>query len=134
MDTNPVFSGYAESIEPIKITSEHNGRSRQTPSLDARDMVAEVEYLNACTGLSKTPEEQAALLTKMGLTVKPSSKSGFLDVAVPITRADILHQADIMEDFAIGKSNSTLGVSRTLTLQRAISTNCLGRTPTSRLP
>jgi phenylalanyl-tRNA synthetase beta chain len=64
-------------------------------------MVAEVEYLNSVTGLSKSPTEQSKLLSKMGYTVKPSVNSGLLDVSVPITRADVLHQADIMEDFAV---------------------------------
>lgn len=88
-------------IEPIQITSEHNGRTRQTPSLDPRKMSAEVDYLNSVTGLSKSPAEQAKLLSKMGYTVKPSSDAGLLDVSVPITRADVLHQADVMEDFAV---------------------------------
>jgi phenylalanyl-tRNA synthetase beta chain len=54
------------------------------------------------TGLDLAPEEISKLLSKMGHDVSPStSDKNILDVSVPITRADILHQADIMEDYAI---------------------------------
>ncbi|KAF2001817.1 phenylalanyl-tRNA synthetase [Amniculicola lignicola CBS 123094] len=97
-----MFSGYTESIEPLKIVSPHNNESREAPDLTPRLMQVEVDYLNQVTGLNYTPEEQSKLLERMGHTVTPSkSDSKLLDVSVPINRADILHQADIMEDFAI---------------------------------
>jgi phenylalanyl-tRNA synthetase beta chain len=65
-------------------------------------MQAEVDYLNQVTGLDKSPEEISKLLSRMGHDVSPSqSDKNILDVSVPITRADVLHQADIMEDYAI---------------------------------
>ena len=97
-----MFAGYAESIEPIKIISPHNGESRESPDLSPREMQAEVDYLNQVTGLNLSPEEISKLLSRMGYEVTPSkSDSNTLDVSVPITRADVLHQADIMEDYAI---------------------------------
>jgi phenylalanyl-tRNA synthetase beta chain len=49
-----------------------------------------------------SPKEISQLLTKMSYTAKPSEKSDdLIEVQVPPTRADILHQADIMEDVAI---------------------------------
>ena len=43
------------------------------------------------------------MLSKMCYTAKPSeTDSDKIDVDIPITRADVLHQADIMEDVAIG--------------------------------
>ncbi|KAL5113926.1 phenylalanine--tRNA ligase subunit beta [Pleosporales sp. CAS-2024a] len=97
-----MFAGYAESIEPLKIISPHNNESRETPDLAPREVQAEVDYLNEVTGLSLKPEEISKLLSRMGHDVKPSSSDpNILDVSVPITRADILHQADIMEDYAI---------------------------------
>lgn len=97
-----MFAGYAESIEPIKIVSPHNNESRESPDLTPREMQAEVDYLNQVTGLDKSPTEIAELLSQMGHVVTPSqSDKNVLDVSVPITRADILHQADIMEDYAI---------------------------------
>ncbi|EOA90254.1 phenylalanine--tRNA ligase subunit beta [Exserohilum turcicum] len=97
-----MFAGYAESIEAIKINSPHNGESRESPDLSPREMQAEVDYLNQVTGLDLSPEEICKLLSRMGHDVSPSkSDKNMLDVSVPITRADILHQADIMEDYAI---------------------------------
>jgi len=43
------------------------------------------------------------MLDKMAYTAKPSSSDpNLLDIDVPVTRADVLHQCDIMEDVAIG--------------------------------
>ncbi|KZM24790.1 Phenylalanine--tRNA ligase [Ascochyta rabiei] len=97
-----MFAGYAESIEPIKIISPHNNESRESPDLSPREWKAEVDYLNNVTGLDLSPEEISKLLSKMGHDVSPSkTDKNILDVSVPITRADILHQADIMEDYSI---------------------------------
>ncbi|KAF2125911.1 phenylalanyl-tRNA synthetase beta chain [Dothidotthia symphoricarpi CBS 119687] len=97
-----MFAGYAESVEAIKIISPHNNESRESPDLSPRVMQAEVDYLNQVTGLDLSPEEISKLLARMGHDVSPSkSDKNILDVSVPITRADILHQADIMEDYAI---------------------------------
>jgi phenylalanyl-tRNA synthetase beta chain len=95
-----MFVGYAESVEPIKIVSPHNNESRESPDLAPRKMQAEVDYLNQVTGLNMSPEEISKFLERMGYTVTKAD-SKILDVSVPINRADILHQADIMEDFAI---------------------------------
>ncbi|KAH7135617.1 hypothetical protein B0J11DRAFT_564932 [Dendryphion nanum] len=97
-----MFGGYAQSVEAIKIISPHNNESREAPDLSPREMQAEVDYLQNVTGLKLSPDEIAKLLERMGYTVTPSkSDSNLLDVSLPITRADVLHQADIMEDLAI---------------------------------
>lgn len=97
-----MFAGYAESIEALNIISPHNGESRQAPDLSPQERQAEVSYLNQVTGLNLSPEEISKLLSRMGLDASPSkTDSNILDVSVPVTRADVLHQADIMEDFAI---------------------------------
>jgi phenylalanyl-tRNA synthetase beta chain len=100
-----MFSQYCAepfTIEPVKIISEHNGETRQTPDLNPRTAEAEVDYINNCCGLNETPEEICSLLTKMCYTAKPSSKNkNILEVSIPPTRADVLHQCDIMEDVAI---------------------------------
>ncbi|KAF1958307.1 phenylalanyl-tRNA synthetase beta chain [Byssothecium circinans] len=97
-----MFAGYAESIEPLKIISPHNNESRESPDLAPREMQVEIDYLNQVTGLDLSPDQIAKLLAKMGYNVRPSQgDSNLLDVSVPITRADVLHQADIMEDYAI---------------------------------
>ncbi|KAF2798097.1 phenylalanyl-tRNA synthetase beta chain [Melanomma pulvis-pyrius CBS 109.77] len=97
-----MFGGYAESIEPLRVISPHNNESRDTPDLSPREMQAEVDYINQVTGLALSPAEISSLLERMGHTVTGSNTdSNLLDVSVPISRADVLHQADIMEDVAI---------------------------------
>jgi phenylalanyl-tRNA synthetase beta chain len=103
-----MFSGYCEepfSIEPVKIVSEHNGETRITPNLKPRLAQAEVDYIQSCCGLDDkeaSAEKICTLLRKMCYEAKPSSKdANIVDVYVPPTRADVLHQCDIMEDVAI---------------------------------
>lgn len=100
-----MFSQYTSekfTVEPIQIISEHNGQSRQVPDLTPRSTQAEVDYINACCGLSLSAQDICNLLTRMSYTARPSkSDPNLVDVDVPPTRADVLHQADIMEDVCI---------------------------------
>ncbi|KAJ9499284.1 phenylalanine--tRNA ligase subunit beta [Exophiala xenobiotica] len=100
-----MFSQYTSdqfTVEPIQIISEHNGESRQVPTLTPRATQAEVDYINGCSGLSLSAQDVCTLLTRMSYTARPSkSDPNLIDVDVPITRADVLHQADIMEDVCI---------------------------------
>jgi phenylalanyl-tRNA synthetase beta chain len=100
-----MFSMYSDepfTVEPVNIVSDHNNETRQTPDLTPRETVASVSYLNACTGLDLSAQEQCKLLTRMGHKATPSKTDpDTLDISVPVTRADILHQADIMEDYAV---------------------------------
>ncbi|KAI9369970.1 hypothetical protein BJX61DRAFT_120209 [Aspergillus egyptiacus] len=100
-----MFSQYTSepfTIEPVKIVSDHNGETRITPDIAPRTTQAEVSYLNQCCGLDLSVEEICKLLTKMAYEATPSTTSpDLIDVHIPPTRADILHQADIMEDVAI---------------------------------
>lgn len=89
-------------IEPVQIVSEHNGESRVTPDLSPRTTEAEISYINQCCDLNLSAEEISRLLGKMAYTARPSKKSSnIIEVDVPPTRADVLHQVDIMEDVAI---------------------------------
>lgn len=101
-----MFSQYCAepfTIEPVQIISEHNGETRITPDLSYRHFEAEVDYINNCCGLSETPERICELLAKMCYKATPSTKdANILDVSIPQTRADVLHQCDIMEDVAVG--------------------------------
>lgn len=90
------------TVEPVRIVSDHNGLSRLTPTLEPRRTHAEVDYLNSCTGLDESAESLCRLLTKMSYHSRPSeSDPNILEIAVPPTRADILHQCDIVEDLAV---------------------------------
>lgn len=89
------------AVEPVKIHSPHNGRSREEPNLTPRSTQVEVSYVNSSCGLSLHPIDICTRLKRMGYKVAPSKEPDLLDVHIPPTRADVLHQADIMEDVAI---------------------------------
>ncbi|CAK7240151.1 MAG: phenylalanine--tRNA ligase subunit beta [Sporothrix thermara] len=99
-----MFSGYCAepfTVEPVRIVSEHNGATRVTPSLTTRNVDVEVDYINQCCGLEESPESLCKLLKKVTFEATPSEDGKVLHVAVPPTRADILHPCDIMEDAAV---------------------------------
>lgn len=96
------YTGEKFTVEPIKVISEHNSETRVVPDLTPRSTQAEVSYINACCGMNFSPQEICTLLTRMAFVARPSkSNPGLIDVEIPPTRADILHQADLMEDVCI---------------------------------
>lgn len=97
------------SIEPVKIVSDHNNETRITPDLKPRNAQAEVSYINECCGLNLSPAEICTYLKKMAYIAKPSpSNPDIIDIEIPPTRADVLHQCDIMEDVAIAYGFNSL--------------------------
>lgn len=105
-----MFSGHCKKpfvIEPVQINSSHNKQDRVSPNVTPRPFKAEVPYINSCLGLDYSGEEISKLLKKMSLQAKPADDKT-LDVKIPITRSDILHQCDIMEDAAIGYGYNSL--------------------------
>lgn len=89
-------------IEPIQIVSEHNGETRVVPDISPRTTQAEISFINQCCGLNLSATEISDLLKKMSYDARPSANNpDLVDVDIPPTRADVLHQADIMEDVAI---------------------------------
>lgn len=92
---------FYSSIEPVEIVSEHNNESRIVPEISPRTTQAEVSFINQCCGLNLSATEIGDLLRKMAYDARPSTNPDLIDVHVPPTRADVLHQADIMEDAAI---------------------------------
>jgi phenylalanyl-tRNA synthetase beta chain len=87
------------SVEQVKVV--YADRVEVTPDLSDRDMTASVKYINACVGIQQTGQELANLVEKMSLKATLSKDGTELLVKVPPTRADVLHQCDIMEDAAI---------------------------------
>lgn len=100
-----MFSQYTSkpfTVEPIQIKSPHNNQTRQAPDLTPRSTTASLSYINACCGLTLSAQTVCDLLKRMCYRAEPSSEDpDILDIDIPPTRADILHQADIMEDLAI---------------------------------
>ncbi|KAH6915327.1 phenylalanyl-tRNA synthetase subunit beta [Coprinopsis sp. MPI-PUGE-AT-0042] len=99
-----MFSEYCEepyTIEPCKVILP-NGEAKITPDLSGKDMVAHASYVNSCTGLGLSTQEVATLLTRMSLeTTLETQDADVINVHLPPTRPDILHECDIMEDAAI---------------------------------
>ncbi|CCH62282.1 hypothetical protein TBLA_0G03460 [Henningerozyma blattae CBS 6284] len=120
-----MFSRYCAdpfTIEPVEIVSEHNGESRMLPDLTERKMQVSIPYINSCLGLEQTAEEISASLKKMSLhSVQSKEDKNMLDVSIPITRPDILHPCDIMEDAAVGYGYNNLPKSEKMSNANFIS-------------
>lgn len=72
------------------------------PSLAPRKTTARVSYINTCTGLSLDADKVVHLLKRMGHAAAPAADSpDVIDVEVPCTRPDVLHECDLMEDVAV---------------------------------
>ncbi|WFD18508.1 phenylalanine--tRNA ligase [Malassezia caprae] len=98
-----MFSEYCAepfTVEPVRVVYP-DGREVITPKLDARATKLQVSYVNRCTGLKHTAEQMAELLGRMGHGATATQDSDVLDVLVPPTRPDILHECDLMEDVAV---------------------------------
>jgi phenylalanyl-tRNA synthetase beta chain len=99
-----MFSEYCKvpfEIEPVRIVMP-DGTSHISPPIAPRQTTASSSYINAATGLDLTRERMSEMLNKMSLASQPSAADEeILDVEVPCTRPDILHECDIMEDLAI---------------------------------
>eukprot|EP01059_Diplonema_ambulator_P023481 TRINITY_DN3899_c0_g1_i1.p2 TRINITY_DN3899_c0_g1~~TRINITY_DN3899_c0_g1_i1.p2 ORF type:complete len:612 (+),score=226.44 TRINITY_DN3899_c0_g1_i1:2241-4076(+) len=103
------FSEYTSTpfkIEPVTVNYPEKldwlpDKSIVTPKLDTKQFIVKVDYINKSIGINITPEEICELLRKMLHTATISEDKQSVVVEVPITRADILHDADIMEDVAI---------------------------------
>ncbi|KAK9460488.1 uncharacterized protein V1516DRAFT_639069 [Lipomyces oligophaga] len=106
--TNQLVAMFAEyctepfTVEAVEIISPHNGESRISPDLSTRSMTAEVDYINGCCGFEQSAEQLCALLDRMSITATIDKvDKNILNVVIPCTRPDILHQCDIMEDAGI---------------------------------
>ncbi|MCJ1412670.1 phenylalanine--tRNA ligase subunit beta [Ptychographa xylographoides] len=128
-----MFSQYTEepfTVEPIEVISEHNMESRQVPDLTPRETQVDVSYINDCCGLSLSAEEICKLLKRMSYFASPSSASkDVVDISIPPTRADVLHQCDIMEDVAIAYGFNNLPKyfpSKSGTIAQPLMVNKLG--------
>lgn len=100
-----MFSRYCETpftIEPVEIISEHNNETRICPNLEMRELQVEAEYINSVLALELSRKEICDYLLKMSLFATPNSENEkLIDVKIPITRSDVLHACDVMEDCAI---------------------------------
>lgn len=86
-------------MEPVKIIHS-DGHSLVTPDLSPRVASCRLSYINRCTGLTLTAQRCVELLERMGHSAHIESED-VLQVSIPATRPDVLHECDLMEDVAV---------------------------------
>uniref|UniRef100_F1KZG8 Phenylalanine--tRNA ligase beta subunit n=1 Tax=Ascaris suum TaxID=6253 RepID=F1KZG8_ASCSU len=98
-----LFSQYCEkpfTVEPVDVQNA-DGTVVQYPELKYRHEKVSVDNINRNIGLNLMATEMAALLSRMSLSSFACSDGKTLEVVIPPTRHDILHECDIAEDVAI---------------------------------
>lgn len=100
------FSEYCEgdrkfTVEQVEIVDEaHPEHSGKSPVFEENEFDVELRYLNALLGLDLDIERTKALAHKCGFTYKSQTESSFR-VSVPVTRYDIMHPCDVVEDIGV---------------------------------
>ncbi|KAJ3268353.1 hypothetical protein HDV01_003092 [Terramyces sp. JEL0728] len=98
-----MYSTYAKdkfTVEPVEVVYP-DGKKYVYPDVAPRQMSAKVDYINSCIGIKAAPEELATYISRMSLDAKVSADKKEIVCDIPITRSDILHACDIMEDAAV---------------------------------
>jgi phenylalanyl-tRNA synthetase beta chain len=119
-----MFSQYTSNpftIEQVEVNDEAHGRVVRTPDLSETKFETSVEYIRSLTSAPLDGPTIVQLLAKMSLkaSVDPNDANK-LQVLVPATRPDILHECDIAEDVAIAYGYNALvkTVPNTFTIGR----------------
>ena len=113
-----MFSVYCKepfTVEEVKVVTKKNNDEKIYPDLKPRVFKADVDYLRTISGIHDiVPEEILKHLKKMELDGKILNEKE-IEVTIPITRSDILHQCDIAEDLAIsyGYNNISKKITQT---------------------
>eukprot|EP01094_Clydonella_sp_ATCC50884_P013765 TRINITY_DN2404_c0_g1_i4.p1 TRINITY_DN2404_c0_g1~~TRINITY_DN2404_c0_g1_i4.p1 ORF type:complete len:339 (+),score=119.13 TRINITY_DN2404_c0_g1_i4:239-1255(+) len=114
-----MFSRYCSTpftTEQVNVNTS-SGEKIVTPDLSTFQSTATVSYVNDVLELKLSPDEIMALLRKMMLhPAKLQEDGNTICVDVPITRSDILHACDIMEDVAIAYGYNNLNIVTPKTL------------------
>jgi len=125
-----MFSQYCEkkfTVEPVQVEYP-NGDVISYPELAYREVSVDTKNINTKIGLNLNPKEMVDLLEKMSLECKVDQKDNSkLNVTIPPTRHDILHECDIAEDvgLAYGYNNIKLKVPEAHTVAQQFPLNKL---------
>ena len=114
-------------IEPVEVIYEADGRKEITPDLSSTPFKATLKECKTILGLDLEPAKACKLLEKMCLEAKYDDETKTIDVLAPPTRADLLHECDVVEDIAIayGFSNITEVIPHTNTVGKELPVNQL---------
>ncbi|CAG7834966.1 unnamed protein product [Allacma fusca] len=101
------YSDRQWETEATRVVYESTKKAHLYPSLEYRSEVVDVNEANRTVGISIEADVMAKSLSRMGLD---SSVLGVdkINVKIPPTRHDIIHQCDIMEDVAISYGYSNI--------------------------
>lgn len=121
------FSEYCEgddkfTIEQVEIIDEANPEnSGLSPILSENEFEVELKYLNSLLGLNLEIEKVKQLAHKCGFTYI-SGDADKLKVSVPVTRYDIMHPCDVVEDIGVvfGYNNIPKALPPTNTIGRQL--------------
>ena len=67
------------------------------PQLLPQERQVSASYINDCLGLDLSSDRIADLLSRMALDAHVVNSGEALQVQIPVTRSDVLHDADVME-------------------------------------
>ena len=98
-----MFGQYCDppyQVEAVRVV-DPAGKVTITPVLQTSHFTASVDYINRGIGVKLLPKDMVILLTRMSLLATHNAAEHTLSVTAPITRTDILHACDVMEDIAI---------------------------------
>jgi len=114
-------------IEPVEVIYEADGRKEITPDLSSTPFKATLKECKTILGLDLEPAKACKLLEKMCLEAKYDDETKTIDVLAPPTRADLLHECDVVEDIAIayGFNNITEVIPHTNTVGKELPVNQL---------
>ncbi|XP_029211120.2 phenylalanine--tRNA ligase beta subunit-like [Acropora muricata] len=125
-----MFSVYCDEpfvTEAVEV-EQPDGSVVVYPELRYRHEVVCVEQINKNIGIKESPERLADLLTRMCLLSEVTDDGKSVRVEIPPTRADIIHECDIIEDVAIsyGFNNvvKTIPPTNTIANQFKLNTLC----------
>lgn len=127
-----MFSEYCSekyTYEPVSI-QKVDGTKVSQPKMRTRKVSFDIDQANKVVGIHENQENVVKLLSKMGLVTVPKTKkanSPKMEVLIPPTRHDILHERDIVEDLAIayGYNNINKTVPKCSTIAQEFSLNKL---------
>ncbi len=97
------LSDMGGSVYEVELVNEN----RKTPELIPEEMYLDKEYAESLIGRSFSDNEIIGSLERMGFGASKKGKS--FKVLIPCYRTDILHQADLVEDVAIGFGYNNVG-------------------------
>ncbi|KAF1775606.1 Phenylalanyl-tRNA synthetase, B3/B4 [Phytophthora cactorum] len=133
-----MFSEYCAkpfTVEPVQINYEDQSvnENELTPNLSKRSVEVQIKNIYSMLFGKGEPvnldvDRICKLCDKMQLDAKPSGNGKTIIAEVPITRSDILHPVDVIEDVGIayGFNNIPLTIPQTQTIGMAQPLNKLG--------